>query len=73
MMATEIGINVSSVQRIWRAHGLQPHRIRQLRLSKDPKLVENLRDVVGYCPRPTRRGQSNRLLDGHGHQALKST
>src|ERR1700733_927739 len=32
MMANEIGISVSSVQRIWRAHGLQPHRVRQFKL-----------------------------------------
>ena len=52
MMATEIGISVSSVQRIWRAHGLQPHRIRQFKLSNDPKFVEKLRDVVGLYVSP---------------------
>jgi len=38
---------VSSVHRIWRAHGLQPHRLRQFKLSKDPDFVAKLRDVVG--------------------------
>jgi transposase len=52
MMATEVGISVSSVQRIWRAHGLQPHRIRQFKLSNDPKFVEKLRDVVGLYVSP---------------------
>jgi transposase len=52
MMATEIGISVSSVQRIWRAHGLQPHRVRQFKLSNDPKFVEKLRDVVGLYVDP---------------------
>jgi transposase len=47
MMAKAVGISVSSVQRIWRAHGLQPHRVRQFKLSNDPKFVEKLRDVVG--------------------------
>src|SRR5712692_12053254 len=37
MMAAVSGISVSSVQRIWRAHGLQPHRVRQFKLSTDPK------------------------------------
>lgn len=32
-MAGEVGISASSVQRIWRAHGLQPHRVRQFKLS----------------------------------------
>jgi len=47
MMAGETGISVSSVQRIWRAHGLQPHRVRQFKLSTDPQFVTKLRDVVG--------------------------
>ena len=52
MMATKNGISVSSVQRIWRAHGLQPHRVRQFKLSNDPKFVEKLRDVVGLYVSP---------------------
>ena len=51
-MAKEIGISVSSVRRIWRAHGLQPHRVRQFKLSNDPKFVEKLRDVVGLYVDP---------------------
>jgi transposase len=47
LMAKASGLSVSSVQRIWRAHGLQPHRMRQFKLSNDPKFVEKLRDVVG--------------------------
>jgi transposase len=46
-MAKETGISVSSVQRIWRSHGLQPHRMRQFKLSTDPKFAEKLRDIVG--------------------------
>ena len=47
MMAERTGISVSSVQRIWRSYGLQPHRVRQFKLSNDPKFVDKLRDVVG--------------------------
>jgi transposase len=47
MMAEAIGISVSSVQRTWRANGLQPHWVRQFKLSNDPKFVDKLRDVVG--------------------------
>src|SRR6516165_9411659 len=47
MMAKAIGISASSVHRIWRAHGLQPHRVRQFKLSRDRQFVEKLRDVVG--------------------------
>jgi transposase len=52
MMAKQSGISVSSVQRIWRAHGLQPHRVRQFKLSTDPKFVQKLRDVVGLYADP---------------------
>ena len=37
----------SSVQRIWHTHGLQPHRVRQFKLSRDPEFVPKLRDIVG--------------------------
>jgi hypothetical protein len=46
MMAKEIGISASSVQRIWHPHGLQPHRFRLFKLSNDPNFVDKLRDVV---------------------------
>jgi len=52
MMAKETGISVSSVQRIWRAHGLQPHRVRRFKLSNDPKFTAKLRDVVELCVDP---------------------
>ena len=46
-MARAVGVSVSSVQRVWRKHGLQPHRIRQFKLSNDKRFAEKLRDVVG--------------------------
>ena len=53
-MAKATGISVSSVQRIWRAHGLAPHRVRQFKLSNDPAFAAKLRDVVGlYVDPPT--------------------
>jgi transposase len=51
-MAKTCGISPSSVQRIWRSHGLQPHRFRQFKLSKDPKFVEKLQDIVGLYMAP---------------------
>ena len=47
MMAQAAGVSASAVQRIWRAHGLQPHRWRAFKLSSDPEFVAKLRDVVG--------------------------
>jgi transposase len=46
-MAEHIGISVSSVQRIWRKHGLQPHKVRQFKLSKDPRFAAKRLDIVG--------------------------
>jgi len=51
-MARATGISVSSVQRIWRAHGLTPHRMRHFKLSNDPQFVAKLRDVVGLYVDP---------------------
>src|SRR5258708_1335612 len=51
-MAKAAAISVSSVQRIWRAHGLQPHRVRQFKLSNDPRFAAKLRDVVGLYVDP---------------------
>ena len=46
-MADAAGGSVRSVQRVWTAHGLAPHRIRTLNLSKDKRFVEKFVDVVG--------------------------
>lgn len=51
-MAKATGLSVSSVQRIWRAHGLAPHRYRHFKLSNDPAFAEKLRDVVGLYVDP---------------------
>ena len=52
VIAKAVDISASSVERIWRAHGLQPHRVRQFKLSKDPKFIDKLRDVVGLYVDP---------------------
>src|SRR3954465_4446037 len=46
-MAAAVGISISSVQRIWRAHKLRPHRVRTFKLSRDPAFAAKLRDIVG--------------------------
>jgi transposase len=51
-MARHIGISVSSVQRIWRKHGLQPHRVHQFKLSNDPRFAAKLLDIVGLYVAP---------------------
>ena len=44
-MAAASGISLRSVQRIWAAHGLQPHRVRGFKLSQEPLFVDRVRDV----------------------------
>lgn len=52
MMAAASGVSLRSVQRIWEAHGFEPHRIRTFKLSSDPKFAEKLTDVVGLYVDP---------------------
>ena len=52
MMAEAAGISVSSVRRIWKRHGLQPHRIKRFKPSTDPQFVAKLRDIVGLYVDP---------------------
>jgi transposase len=54
-MARARGLSVSSVQRIWRAFGLQPHRLETFKLSTDPDFVAKVRDVVGLYMSPPDR------------------
>ncbi len=52
MMAKAVDISASSVHRIWRAHRLQPHRVKQFKLSTDPRFVAKLRDIVSLYVDP---------------------
>jgi len=54
-MAKEIAHAPSSVHRIWRAFGLQPHRVETFKLSSDPLFVEKVRDIVGLYLSPPER------------------
>jgi transposase len=51
-MAKNVGMSHSSIGRIWRAFGLQPHRTESVRLSQDPFLIEKVRDIVGLYMSP---------------------
>jgi transposase len=51
-MAQAQGVSRATVQRIWDAHGLQPHRTRTFKLSRDQRFVEKLIDVVGLYLNP---------------------
>jgi transposase len=51
-MARAQGVSPATVQRIWDAHGLEPHRTRTFKLSRDKQFVEKLTDVVGLYLNP---------------------
>ena len=51
-MATASGLSRATINRIWRAFGLQPHRSETFKLSPDPLLVEKVRDIVGLYMNP---------------------
>ena len=51
-MAEKQGVSKSTVNNIWRAHNLQPHRTQTFKLSRDPKFLEKMTDVVGLYLNP---------------------
>lgn len=51
-MAKHVGLGRMTVSRIWRAFGLQPHRAETFKLSKDPLLVDKVRDIAGLYLNP---------------------
>jgi len=51
-MAAAAGISEASVRRIWRSHGLKPHRVERFKISNDPAFAEKLEDIVGLYLNP---------------------
>jgi transposase len=72
-MAEATEISLRSVQRIWAAHGLQPHRIKAFKLSKDPEFAAKLRDIVGLCVDPPKHGMVLSVDEKSQIQALART
>ena len=58
-MAARSGLSKSTIGRIWRDFGLQPHLADGFRLSSDPMFVEKVVDVVGLYHDPPWRGTSS--------------
>jgi len=51
-MATHQGVSKSTVNNIWQAHNLKPHRVKTFKLSRDPKFLEKMTDVIGLYLNP---------------------
>src|SRR6266849_2923673 len=72
-MAKAVGISPSSVRRIWKGHGLQPHRVRSFKLSNDAKFAEKLREVVGLYIDPPDHAVVLSVGEKRGVQAVDRT
>ena len=72
-MAAVAGVSDTSVQRIWKAHGLQPHRVQTFKLSRDPQFVEKLQDVVGLYVDPPKKALVFSVDEKSQIQALDRT
>ena len=51
-MAAKVGMSQTAISRVWRAFGLQPHRVEDFKLSTDPQFIDKVRDVVGLYLNP---------------------
>jgi transposase len=51
-LAAHLGVSVSRVQRVWKAEGLRPHRVKTFKVSNDPHFAEKVVDVVGLYLNP---------------------
>ena len=51
-IAKETKLSKSTVQRVWKAFGIQPHRQKHFKLSTDPFFVEKVRDIIGLYLNP---------------------
>jgi transposase len=72
-MAEKQGVSKATVNRIWQSHGLQPHRIKQFKLSRDPRFLEKLIDVVGLYINPPEKALVLCVDEKSQIQALDST
>jgi transposase len=72
-MARATGLSASTVGRVWRAFGLQPHRQETFKLSTDPEFVEKVRDIVGLYLDPPDRALVLCVDEKTGVQALDRT
>jgi transposase len=73
MMAKTAGLSLRTVQRIWAAHRLQPHRLRSFKRSRDPDFVAKLADIVGLYLAPPRHAVVLSVDEKSQIQALDRT
>ena len=72
-MAREMGVDHVTVHRIWKQYGLKPHQTQSFKLSRDPRFVEKLVDVVGVYQNPPDRSILFSVDEKPQTQALERT
>jgi transposase len=72
-LAKAQGVSDGTIRKVWRQHGLQPHRVEQFKLSTDPQFVEKLRDVVGLYLNPPEKAVVFCVDEKSGIQAMDRT
>lgn len=73
LMGAAEGLDSTTIGRIWRAHGLKPHRVAYFKVSTDPDFVAKLRDVVGLYLDPPKRAVVFSVDEKSQIQALNRT
>jgi len=72
-MARAQGVSKSTVSNIWRSHNVKPHRVKRFKLSRDPKFLEKLTDVVGLYLNPPQQAMVICVDEKSQIQALDRT
>lgn len=72
-LARTLGTSPASVQRVWRTHGLKPHRVETFKLSRDPHFQEKLEDIVGLYLHPPQHALVFSVDEKSQIQALQRT
>jgi transcriptional regulator with XRE-family HTH domain len=72
-MAMTQGVSKSTVSNIWRSHNVKPHRVKRFKLSRDPRFLEKLTDVVGLYLNPPQQAMVLCVDEKSQIQALDRT
>jgi transposase len=72
-ISEECGVSKSTVQRVWSAFGIQPHRHQSFKISNDPFFVEKVRDIVGLYLNPPENAMVLCVDEKSQCQALERT
>ena len=73
LMAKAQGVSKSTVSNIWRSHQVKPHRVKRFKLSRDPRFLEKLTDVVGLYLNPPQQAMVLCVDEKSQIQALDRT